>query len=90
MVPAIRLAVWLKTGDKFYKQCYIKWCSNVLNPFSFQIGHDIPKSKNGSYHIDNLFPICSTCNISMSNKYTIQEWQTFGNSIKFSTKNLKS
>lgn len=37
----------------------------------WSLGHDIPFSKGGSYHIDNLIPICAQCNTEMGNDYTI-------------------
>lgn len=75
-VPAsLRQAVWLKyNNDKFYAKCAIKWCNNTINPFLYEIGHDIPHSKGGKTSVDNLYPICSSCNRSMSDKYTIKEF----------------
>ena len=39
------------------------------------MGHDNPKSKGGTLDINNLKPICARCNLSMSDNYTIKEWQ---------------
>ena len=80
---ALREQVWLKyNGKTFESKCYIKWCKNTINVFDHQSGHNIPESKGGSTTIDNLFPICSRCNLSMSDKYTIDEWNKLnGNSI---------
>ena len=36
--------------------------------------HDQPESKGGTLDVNNLKPICSRCNHSMSNNYTIEEW----------------
>ena len=72
---AVREQVWIKhNGKVFNKKCYIKWCNNEINVFNFQVGHDIPRSKGGSNELKNLKPICSSCNLSMSNIYTIKEW----------------
>ena len=72
---AVREQLWLKTfGEKFKGKCQIKWCSNTLNIFDFTAGHNIPKSKGGSNKLSNLKPICSRCNLSMSNNFTIDEW----------------
>jgi 5-methylcytosine-specific restriction endonuclease McrA len=77
--PALRQAVWLKVhGPTFYKRCTIKWCYNIITPITFQVGHNIPKSKGGSNQLHNLFPICACCNESMGNKFTIDEWQRMG------------
>ena len=72
---AIREQVWLKfMGKTFEHKCYIDWCSNTISVFDFQVGHDIPESKGGTLNLNNLKPICSRCNQSMGNQYTIQEW----------------
>ena len=72
---AVREQVWIKhMGKKYESKCYIKWCQNKINVFDFSLGHDIPVSKGGSNKLSNLYPICSRCNTSMGNKYTIKEW----------------
>jgi hypothetical protein len=81
----IRELVWTtNNGETFSHKCYVTWCDNTLNVFNFQVGHDIPESKGGTIDIDNLKPICASCNLSMSNKYTITEWSKLidMNSIK--------
>ena len=77
---ALREQVWIKTfGEVFKNKCYISWCSNTVNVFDFHVGHIIPHSKGGSTNIDNLLPICSRCNLSMSDNYTIDEWNKMEN-----------
>jgi 5-methylcytosine-specific restriction endonuclease McrA len=72
---ALKEQTWIKNfGNVFSHKCYIKWCCNKVNVFDFHVGHDIPESKGGTLCIDNLKPICSRCNHSMSNNYTIKEW----------------
>ena len=61
-------------GEKFKEKCYINWCENDINVFDFHVGHDKPESEGGSLDISNLKPICARCNLSMSNNYTIKEW----------------
>ena len=71
----IRELVWTTyNGEVFTSKCYVSWCTNKINVFSFQTGHDIPESKGGTLDIDNLKPICGSCNLSMGNKYSITEW----------------
>lgn len=73
---AVREQLWLKTyGETFKNKCSVSWCNNIINVFDFTSGHNIPKSRGGSNSLDNLKPICSRCNLSMSNKYTIDEWE---------------
>lgn len=72
---ALRSAVWMKyVGNTFDSKCYVDWCQTSMNPFSFEVGHNIPQSKGGSTTIDNLRPICSQCNKSMGNRYSIIEF----------------
>ena len=75
---ALREQVWIGVfGKTFEHKCYIKWCKNTINVFDFHVGHDIPESKGGTLTIDNLKPLCSRCNSSMSDNYTIKEWNNF-------------
>ena len=71
-------------GEIFSHKCYVSWCTNNINVFNFHVGHDIPESKGGTIDIDNLKPICASCNLYMSNKYNITEWSKLidMNSIK--------
>ena len=76
---ALREQVWLKYfGKKYNHKCYVKWCENNITVFDFQVGHNIPESKGGAAVIENLRPICSRCNLSMSNNYSIDEWNDLG------------
>lgn len=79
---ALREQVWLlNIGKKYENKCLIKWCQNKMNVFDFHVGHNIPESKGGATNIDNLKPICSRCNSSMSNNYSIEEWAKIGQSV---------
>ncbi len=76
---ALREQVWLKFIGKHYEaKCPIGWCANTITVFDFQSGHIIPESKGGPTTLENLMPICSRCNSSMNNQYTITEWNTLG------------
>jgi 5-methylcytosine-specific restriction endonuclease McrA len=73
---ALREQIWIqKIGEKFEAKCLTPWCQNMINVFNFQAGHNIPESKGGPTTIDNLFPICSRCNVCMGNHYTFDEWK---------------
>jgi len=72
---ALREQVWLQqNGRVFEAKCATSWCQNRVTAFDFQCGHDIPESKGGPTNINNLFPICPKCNLSMGNQYTLKEW----------------
>jgi len=72
---ALREQVWLtRIGEQFKCNCTIKWCENTMSVFDFHIGHNIPSSKGGTMHLDNLQPICARCNLSMGSQYTIRSW----------------
>ena len=74
---ALREQVWLKSmGERFDGKCKVVWCKNRINVFDFQCGHNVPESKGGKTTLDNLFPICGRCNVSMGSQYTIDEWNT--------------
>ena len=77
---ALREQVWLQSIGNYYKsKCYVKWCKNSITVFDFHVGHNIPESKGGLTVLENLLPICSRCNLSMSNNYSIDEWNKLGN-----------
>jgi 5-methylcytosine-specific restriction endonuclease McrA len=72
---ALREQVWLvKVGRVFEIKCKVSWCTNKMTVFDYQCGHNVPESKGGGTILDNLVPICSRCNVSMGNQYTIDEW----------------
>jgi 5-methylcytosine-specific restriction endonuclease McrA len=74
---AVRQQVWLsRVGEKFKSKCSVRWCKNQITVFQFECGHNIPESKGGTTTLDNLVPICSNCNKSMGDRYTIDEWSS--------------
>jgi len=76
---ALREAVWLKRNGKVFEaKCATTWCPNRINVFTAQAGHNIPESKGGPTTLDNLYPICSRCNLSMGNTYTFYDWCALG------------
>ena len=80
---AVREQVWVQRfGKVFEHKCYIKWCTNTLNVYSFHCGHDIPANKGGDISIQNLYPICANCNLGMSDKFTIKQWNSKHSLIK--------
>jgi 5-methylcytosine-specific restriction endonuclease McrA len=73
---ALREQVWISfCGDRNFKvKCAVTWCQNIITPFTFQCGHNVPESKGGQTDISNLRPICANCNMSMGDDYTIDEF----------------
>jgi 5-methylcytosine-specific restriction endonuclease McrA len=79
---AVREQIWLRQNGKVYEsKCPVSWCHNVINVYDFESGHNIPESKGGKTTPDNLIPICSRCNKSMGNRYTITEWSALDKEI---------
>lgn len=77
---ALREQVWIACcQEKFRHKCLVKWCENVMTPFQFEVGHNIPVSKGGSDDLSNMRPICSNCNKSMGNTYSIDEFSQLSN-----------
>ncbi len=77
---ALREQVWLKfIGKKYEAKCYIRWCKNTMDVFNFHVAHNIPERRSGKTELENLRPLCARCNLSMSDLYTIDEWQLLGN-----------
>jgi 5-methylcytosine-specific restriction endonuclease McrA len=75
---AMKEQIWLRDcGKVFETKCRTTWCTNRMNVWDFQAGHNIPESKGGTTNPENLVPICSRCNLSMSNTYTFTEWCAF-------------
>jgi hypothetical protein len=72
---ALREQVWIhRMGRVFEGKCPVTWCQNRITVFDFQSGHNIPESKGGQTTLENLIPLCSRCNLSMGDHYTIDEW----------------
>lgn len=66
-IPAkVRQMTWRKyIGDTMDGKC---WCCNDVISFEqWHVGHVIPVSKGGPDIVDNLRPLCQSCNLSMSN-----------------------
>lgn len=73
---ALREQVWRTYNGKIAGEakCFVTWCTNRITTFDFEVGHNLPESKGGATTLPNLRPICSRCNRSMGNNYTIDEW----------------
>jgi len=61
---AVKEAHWRKyIGNKLKGKCYV--CGKPITFFDFEVGHNRAFVKGGSWNINNLRPICRTCNRSM-------------------------
>jgi hypothetical protein len=78
----IRTTSWEKylkdTGQNTYDiKCPISICNNIINPNTFQCGHIISENNGGKIEINNLKPICTSCNGSMG----IKNWDDYETSL---------
>ena len=89
---ALKEQIWIKwIGKQFESKCTVRWCNNQITVFDWEAGHNIPESKGGHTNIGNLQPICSRCNKSMGNRYSISEWNELDeNTILSATKTSTS
>lgn len=79
---ALREQVWITNlGNIFEAKCVVVWCQNKITVFDFEVGHNLPESKGGATTLENLRPICSRCNKSMGNRYSIDEWNVLGKPV---------
>lgn len=63
---AVRNTVWREYNGKVYEaECYVG-CGSYVTAHDFECGHIIARSKGGTINVNNLRPICSNCNKSMS------------------------
>lgn len=62
---AVKDTVWSKYigANNAEGKCYV--CSRTIHITSFDLGHDKARANGGNDHINNLRPICRTCNSSM-------------------------
>jgi 5-methylcytosine-specific restriction endonuclease McrA len=73
--PQIKQEIWEGNfGNCCRHNCYVEECKNEITAWDFHAGHNIPYSEGGEDKIDNLRPICSKCNLSMGDQFTIDEW----------------
>ena len=66
--------MWLSYGGpEFDKKCAVQWCHNRITAFSFHVGHVVAESKGGPTVLENLIPLCPSCNLSMGSR-SVDEW----------------
>lgn len=61
---ALRNKVWTENcGENFKSHCFC--CNKKITVQDWECGHIQAEAKGGTLTIDNLKPICTTCNRSM-------------------------
>ncbi len=66
---ALKRKVWHKWIGIHIGQTKCLCCKMTdIEQFNFSCGHIIPESKGGTLDVENLRPICSSCNSSMGNE----------------------
>lgn len=63
----LRKEVWeYHIGKHYQGKCYVKWCANILESLgSWHVGHNKAWVDGGENTVENLFPLCGQCNLSM-------------------------
>jgi len=61
----IRKKLWKNHFGEYAAVGNCKVCTDLIHINSFEAGHIVAVAKGGSNHIENLLPICQTCNRSM-------------------------
>ena len=71
----LRKEVWeYRIGKEYTGKCSVSWCRNEFDALdAWHVGHNKPWIEGGTNSIDNLFPLCTQCNLSM-NTMTIDEF----------------
>jgi hypothetical protein len=73
---ALRVRVWNKYMGKNERKGTCPICNEKeLKIEDFHCGHDIAESNGGELNVDNLFPVCSLCNLSMGTKTFYEAWK---------------
>ena len=71
-----------------FSKTFPKNKNEIITVFDLNVGNDQPESKGGTHDVNNLKPICARCNLSMSDNYTIEEWNKLTKQKKKPKRNL--
>ena len=76
---ALRRTVWnTYIGEDIGStECYVG-CKTKISQMTFECGHIEAESKGGLTNLENLRPICSSCNKSMGTRNMHDFMKTFG------------
>ena len=89
-IPQVkRKMVWERyIGNVVNSKCYCCGISEINSINNFECGHVISKAMGGDESIDNLRPICSSCNKSMGTE-NLYEFMKLNYSENYNNLNLK-
>lgn len=74
---SVRMQVWRQhCGNGLDSQCFA--CDNPITMEAWECGHVVAVANGGTNQLDNLRPICSACNKSMSTKNMYEFMLEFG------------
>lgn len=65
---AVRMAVWRRYIGESFGHGACECCGAVITQSNFHCGHVVAAAHGGAPVIDNLRPLCSLCNTSMSSR----------------------
>ena len=61
---SVKETLWRKYfGNTLTGECYV--CGKPIDYTSFEVGHNKPHIKGGKWNVNNLRPLCRSCNRSM-------------------------
>ncbi len=67
---ALKWQTWIRyAGENFKAKCATPWCRNIMNVTNFQAGHRQAEAVGGPTTLENLIPICASCNQSMGTEH---------------------
>lgn len=70
---ALKVKVWNKYCGSNVRKSSCPCCRETIDITSFHCAHDIAESHGGELTLDNLYPCCASCNLSMG-KSNFEEW----------------
>ena len=71
---SVREALWRSYfGNRMSGKCYV--CQCKIDFTNFEAGHNKPASHGGEWSLRNLRPLCRSCNRSMGNKMSVEEYK---------------
>jgi len=78
--PVLRDRIWRMYYGQIKKEGVCPFCECQISKISCHMAHDIAHANGGEATIDNLYPCCSSCNLSMGTK-SYEEMRIYLNSL---------